>query len=104
MLSASGLSLPEPSRDATGDENATVTMPVAGGTWFKGGLSVAVTGPLGRMRVSAVGKKPYVESEAVRGECGSPGGRATLTRKGKLVACGLAWHMMGGYKGATNEI
>ena len=60
--SVRGPSLPEPGRDATGDEITTVTVPVAGCTWCKGGLSVAVTGPLGRMRICAVGKKPYVES------------------------------------------
>ena len=49
----------------TGDEIKTVTVPVAGGTWCKGGQSVAVTGPLGRMRVRAEGKKPYVESVGV---------------------------------------
>ena len=32
----------------------------SGGSWCKGGLSVAVTGPLGRMNIRAVGKKPYV--------------------------------------------
>ena len=60
-----GPSQPDPrtGRDATGNEFATVTrtQPVAGGTWCNGGLGIAVTGPLGRMRVRAVGKKPCVE-------------------------------------------
>ena len=60
--SACGPSRPEPSRDAIGDEITTVTVPIAGGTWCKGGLSVAVTGQLGRMKVRAVGKRPNVES------------------------------------------
>ena len=96
-MSCSGPSRPEPSRDATGDENATVTVPVAGGAWCKGGLSVAVTRPLGRMRVRAVGKKPYVESVGVLvGE--------QHRHVKKPVACGLARQMMGGCKGATNEM
>ena len=60
--SASGQSRPEPGGDVTGDEITTVTVPVAGGTWCKGGPSVAVTGPLGRVRVRAIGKKPKRDS------------------------------------------
>ena len=49
----------------TGNEITTVTVPVAGGTWCKGGPRVAETGPLGWMRVRAVDKKPYGGSVGV---------------------------------------
>ena len=54
-----------------------------------------MTGPLGRMKVRAVGKRPNVESvDAIV--------REQHQHIKKLVKHGLARHMLGVYKGVAN--